>query len=424
MSNKFPRRGRPTGGRHAVARPAPATVGTVAPRSLRLAKGGVVAVLAVSLCATVTAQASARGGEGFALGASHTARAAAEVVEARHGALDVATSAIEVAHAVQAEGSEAAVDAAQLAALEAATERLNSLVAAVDPAAAAAVVASTPAAPAADATAAPATDPAADASAIPPVVAVAPGEPVPPAPAPEVPATPAPAPVTVPEPSPAPTAIPSLPPTTGMEDEATTEIRDAVAAVAELAASVRESAEANRIAAAAAAQAASDAAAAAAQQAAAEAAAAQAAAEAAAAQRAAWKQSLQGYPNGQIPDSALCAPSFDAEARMRCDAAEQLEAMNIEYKAHFGVNMSLTDTYRSYSGQVACLRTKGDLCATPGTSNHGYGVAIDFGGGIQTFGTPQHKWMDEHAGSWQWVHPDWARNGGNKPEAWHWEYRG
>jgi LAS superfamily LD-carboxypeptidase LdcB len=70
------------------------------------------------------------------------------------------------------------------------------------------------------------------------------------------------------------------------------------------------------------------------------------------------------------------------------------------------------------------VRTKGSLCARPGTSNHGFGVAIDFGGGIQTFGSPQHEWMDEHAGSWQWVHPDWAEPSGNLPEAWHWEYHG
>src|SRR6218665_3597065 len=134
MSNEFPRRGRPTSGRHAAERPEPAALGHVAPRSVRLARGGVVAVLAMSLCATVAATASARGGDGFALGISHTARAAGEGAEARGYALAVATSAFEVAHAVQVEGSAAAVDAAQLAALEAATTKLNDPIEAVDPA--------------------------------------------------------------------------------------------------------------------------------------------------------------------------------------------------------------------------------------------------------------------------------------------------
>jgi len=86
--------------------------------------------------------------------------------------------------------------------------------------------------------------------------------------------------------------------------------------------------------------------------------------------------------------------------------------------------MVVSDSYRSYAGQVACVRTKGYLCATPGTSNHGNGIAVDFGGGIETFGTKQHAWMDANAGDLQWVHPSWADIRGTKPEAWHWEYSG
>ena len=108
-------------------------------RPARLAQVGVVAALAMSLCGTMAATATAGDGGGLTLGVSHTARAAAEVAAARDGAVGVATDVIAVAHAVQTEGSEAAVDAAQLAALEAATAELNALVASVDPVAAAAV---------------------------------------------------------------------------------------------------------------------------------------------------------------------------------------------------------------------------------------------------------------------------------------------
>jgi len=69
-----------------------------------------------------------------------------------------------------------------------------------------------------------------------------------------------------------------------------------------------------------------------------------------------------------------------------------------------------------------CKRTKGYLCATPGTSNHGSGVAVDFGGGIETFGTKQYRWMAANAPGLSWTHPSWAESGGSKPEAWHWEY--
>jgi len=131
-----------------------------------------------------------------------------------------------------------------------------------------------------------------------------------------------------------------------------------------------------------------------------------------------------GFANGQIPESALRAISWDAGERLRPDAEQSLESMNIAYKARFGVNLSITDSYRSYAAQVQCLQSRGSLCAKPGTSNHGWGLAIDFGGGINRFGTSQRQWMEAYAGSYGWVSPAWAQPGSSKPEAWHWEYTG
>jgi len=142
------------------------------------------------------------------------------------------------------------------------------------------------------------------------------------------------------------------------------------------------------------------------------------------AQRAAWKASLQGYSNGQIPSSALCGLSFEPAALLRCDAAESLEALNAAFAAQFGTNLDISDSYRSYSAQVACRAQKGRLCAAPGTSNHGMGVAIDIGGSVQSFGTAQHEWMRANAPAYQWTLPEWAQAGGSKPEPWHWEYVG
>ena len=239
------------------------------------------------------------------------------------------------------------------------------------------------------------------------------------APAPAAPAVPA-APVdplapidpaSVFEQTPAPVPVPLVPPAAGKEDETTAELREAVAAVATLSTTVRQSAEAKRIADAAAAAAAAQAAAEAAAAAAAAQAAADAAAQAAAAQeaqRAAWKQSLRGYANGKIPDSALCGVSFDASVRLRCDAAEQLDVLNNAYRDTFGGDLVINDSYRSYAGQIACKRTKGYLCATPGTSNHGSGIAVDLGGGIESFGTKQHRWMAANAPDLRWGLPSWA----------------
>lgn len=127
------------------------------------------------------------------------------------------------------------------------------------------------------------------------------------------------------------------------------------------------------------------------------------------------------YANGMIPASALCKLSMGG--LLRCDAARAFEIMNAAYFAEFGTNISITDTYRSYEGQVRCRQQKGSLCATPGKSNHGWGMATDLGGGINSFGTPQHKWMAANAPRFGWEHPQWARQGGVNPEAWHFEFR-
>lgn len=116
------------------------------------------------------------------------------------------------------------------------------------------------------------------------------------------------------------------------------------------------------------------------------------------------------YANGMIPASALCPLSTGG--LLRCDAARAFEIMNSAYLAEFGTNIAVTDTYRSYEGQVRCKQQKGDLCATPGKSNHGWGMATDLGGGINSFGTPQHKWMAANAPRFGWEHPEWARSGG------------
>lgn len=128
-----------------------------------------------------------------------------------------------------------------------------------------------------------------------------------------------------------------------------------------------------------------------------------------------------GYQNGRIPDSALATVPW-APHKFHPEAAAALTLLNDEYRKHFGTNIVITDGYRSYEGQVACQQAKGDLCAVPGTSNHGWGLAADLGGGIERFGTPQHNWMFRNAPRFGWIHPTWARQGGSKPEPWHWEF--
>jgi cell wall-associated NlpC family hydrolase len=130
-----------------------------------------------------------------------------------------------------------------------------------------------------------------------------------------------------------------------------------------------------------------------------------------------------GYPNGLIPPSAMC-PLGVAGHQLRCDAAAAWRAMSAAFAADMGTPICITDSYRTYASQVRLYGEKPALAAVPGTSNHGWGLAVDLCGGIQTFGTPQYAWMVANAGRYGWLHPTWADPGNGREEPWHWEYAG
>ncbi|MGY1773365.1 NlpC/P60 family protein [Blastococcus sp. SYSU D00813] len=134
-------------------------------------------------------------------------------------------------------------------------------------------------------------------------------------------------------------------------------------------------------------------------------------------------RSWGGYPNGLIPPSALCEIGVAAHS-LRCDAAAAYRAMDAAYAAAFGSPICITDSYRTYASQVRLYGQKPALAAVPGTSNHGWGLAVDLCGGIQDFGTPQYRWMVANAGRFGWLHPTWADPGNGREEPWHWEYAG
>ncbi len=130
------------------------------------------------------------------------------------------------------------------------------------------------------------------------------------------------------------------------------------------------------------------------------------------------------HPNGQFPDSALC-PLWSAPGeRLSPAAAAAFNAMSQAYAAQTGSPLCVTDSYRSYPEQVAIKGTRGSFAATPGTSRHGLGRALDLCGGIDDFGSAAHRWMRQNAPLYGWFHPAWAEAGGQLPEPWHWEYAG
>ena len=130
-----------------------------------------------------------------------------------------------------------------------------------------------------------------------------------------------------------------------------------------------------------------------------------------------------GYPNGLIPPSAMC-PLGAAGHVLRCDAAAAYRAMSAAFATAFGAPICITDSYRPYAGQVRLYGQKPALAAVPGTSNHGWGLAVDLCGGIERYDTAPYAWMKANAGRFGFLHPDWAEPGRGREEPWHWEYAG
>lgn len=123
--------------------------------------------------------------------------------------------------------------------------------------------------------------------------------------------------------------------------------------------------------------------------------------------------------NGQLPEDWLCDLGI-GDHQLRQDAAVAFAKMNAAYKAETGEDMKLTDTYRSLDGQISVAGRKPGLAARPGTSMHGWGLAIDFGGGAAQATGKQYDWLVQNAGEYGWENPDWAK--ASKYEPWHWEY--
>ncbi len=107
----------------------------------------------------------------------------------------------------------------------------------------------------------------------------------------------------------------------------------------------------------------------------------------------------------------------------------------------------VSSTYRDYAGQLACYRKYGaGSAAKPGSSPHGWGVAMDFGEicGIQEAKAKKlgvnraspaaakyarnksktYNWLSKNGPKYGWFNPYRLADGGGMDEAWHWEYWG
>ncbi len=126
-------------------------------------------------------------------------------------------------------------------------------------------------------------------------------------------------------------------------------------------------------------------------------------------------------PNGQLPADAVCA-LWDDEG-LRADVALSFVELSAAFEERFGERLALTDGYRSLAEQHAVAAERPGFAAEPGTSDHGWGLAVDLGSGVSTGSGERYAWMREHAPSFGWENPTWAQPGGSGPtEPWHWEH--
>ncbi|KQY47599.1 hypothetical protein ASD18_09895 [Cellulomonas sp. Root137] len=133
-------------------------------------------------------------------------------------------------------------------------------------------------------------------------------------------------------------------------------------------------------------------------------------------------RSTDGYTNGNIPLKVLCAVAFAPSQRLRCDAAEALARMNAAYRVDFGHDLRITGSYRTLEEQISTRAAKGTMAAVPGTSNHGWGLAIDLDQ-VNGYRSAQYAWLKAHAMTYGWHHPTYMDEGGRGPhEPWHWEF--
>jgi hypothetical protein len=134
--------------------------------------------------------------------------------------------------------------------------------------------------------------------------------------------------------------------------------------------------------------------------------------------------SATGEANGFLSEATLCPLETAPAHRLRTDAARAFDALSRARQAATGSLLCVTDSYRDFAGQVDVFRRKPQLAATPGRSQHGWGLAVDLGCGVQSFGSEPHRWMQQNAAAFGFHHPRWAQQDGSRPEAWHWEYAG
>lgn len=138
-------------------------------------------------------------------------------------------------------------------------------------------------------------------------------------------------------------------------------------------------------------------------------------------------KTLKAQPNGKVQEKMLVAIGWDKEKTLiAAPALKDLTRLNTAFKKKFGRNMDIDLAYRTRATQDYYWGELGPyIAARPGTSNHGWGTAIDTPETFNySFRGKYYKWLKTHSKKFNWVHRKNLEEGSPYAEAWHFEYVG
>lgn len=143
------------------------------------------------------------------------------------------------------------------------------------------------------------------------------------------------------------------------------------------------------------------------------------------------------YTNGEVPDNNLrtinneskykgSIQSDKGRIRLFTEASLALDKL-LEKAEQDKIQFKINSAYRTYDDQVRVREAYPKTSAVPGTSNHGFGLAVDFATlsyAKLTPQDPQYKWLVKNADDFGFrrINPE-TRREPESWEAWHWEFQ-
>lgn len=142
------------------------------------------------------------------------------------------------------------------------------------------------------------------------------------------------------------------------------------------------------------------------------------------------------YKNGQLPEDKLryidnwknykgSVQSDSGKLRLYPAASHAVDRLLVAAEKA-GIKFKINACYRTYDDQVRVKAQYGSKASTPGTSNHGFGLAVDFsyGGGTSVApGDKYYEWLTKNAALYGFKRLPWNPKHPESWESWHWEYQ-